>query len=310
MKIQVSFLALFLALVVWMQPAVVRAADEAEIVATLERISGPVNVMHQDDTKVINGRNGLLLKSGDTVSTGPQGQATIKFRDGSELRVFPNTTFRVDQIKESQAKSRNFRYNMNMKLGAVWGNFARQRQSVEIKTPTATIGIKGTTLRVAERNDHAQVSLTEGAIDVSNDKGTLALTPGKQLTTFSRKDDLAGKVQDIPLKLTLKADVDKLTFDKGQAAQAKVIIQLVDVKRGENAARSGPIYLRSNYDRVNFPAQVTLDDKGYARMTLTFDAPQPSDAALEGNIYVWAVMDRESDADVGEGRLLFSFPST
>jgi hypothetical protein len=36
--------------------------------------------------------------------------------------------------------------------------------------------------------------------------------------------------------------------------------------------------------------------------------PEPADADLNGNVYVWAVMDQEQADDTAEGRILFNIP--
>lgn len=283
------------------------ALAENEIVATLERITGPVDVMQSEKNQKVPGKNGLLLHAGDTVSTSETSQATIKFRDGSEIRIFPRTVFKVEMARESQGKNRNFKYNLNMKVGSFWGSFTKQRQAGTISTPTATIGIKGTTLRVLDRDNKAQIALSEGEIEVKNDKGTVDLSSGKRIASFGPRDDLSKKVGDIPYKLDAKSEVTALNFEKGQA-EAFVSIQVVNVKNGQQFARSGPLYFRSNYDKVVFPADVALNERGFARVALKFNPPEAGDSELQGNIYVWAVMDREADDDVGEGRVLFTFP--
>ncbi|MDH4225446.1 MAG: FecR family protein, partial [Deltaproteobacteria bacterium] len=239
--------------------------------------------------------------------TSRSGQATIKFRDGSEIRVLPNTDFKVDLVQEKGKSARAFQYKLSMKLGSVWGNFIKQKHAASVTTTTATIGIKGTTLRVVERDGKARVALTEGEVEVKNTRHKATLTPGKRLSDFGPTDDLPKKVEDIPFKLDVKTDVKKLVWEDSRNAQAYVTLQLVDVKRAGNMARSGSVYLRSNYDKVVYPGQVNLNERGFARVQLEFPKPDGSDSQLAGNIYVWAVMAGEKDDDVGEGKVLFTY---
>lgn len=282
-------------------------AQEAEIIASLQRIEGPVTVVQAPDAEEVAGRNGLLLRAGDEVMTGAGARATIKFRDGSEIRLFPDTKF-VVEAKERPGSERTFSSNLLMKLGSFWGHFVKRRQVANINTPTATIGIKGTTLRVVDRDGQARVALTEGLIDVSNDRSTVEVQPGQRLVSFNRTDALAEKLEDIPYKLELRSDTRELTFPNGQPQEVFITIQLVDIKSGSPVARSGPLYLRSNYDKIEYPAQAALDERGFARVAIRVLPPAPADAALNGNVYVWALLDQEDADDTAEGRLLIRIP--
>ena len=282
-------------------------AQEAEIIASLQRVEGPVQVTLAANKEATQGRNGLLLHTGDTVVTGQDGHATIKFRDGSEIRLFPNTNF-VVEAKEEPGAHRFFSVNLLMKVGSFWGHFVKQRQVANINTPTATIGIKGTTLRVVERDSQARVALTEGLIGVSNDRDQVELKPGERLPNFRRTDTLADKVEAIPYKLALSSDQKKLEFRNNAPVEVAISVQLVDVKTGNPIRRAGPLYLRSNYDKIDYPVQATLDARGFARVMIHVRPPEPADANLNGNVYVWALLDQEQADDTAEGRIHFTVP--
>ena len=301
--LQIGTLALTLA---W--AASVAQAQESEIVASLDRLEGRVDVIQAETGRTIQGRNGLLLRTGDTVVTLKKARATLKFRDGSEVRLFPASRFVIQGVRESRTRQRAFTFRLFMKVGSFWGNFVRQRQVAQIAMPTATIGIKGTTLRAVERNNKARVALTEGLIEVRNERGAIDLTPGQRLTDFTRTDDLATKLEDIPLKIDLKSQKRELTFPRGQAEEVFVSLQLVDIKTGREINRPGKIYFRSNYDRITYPPVAELNQRGAARLPLLFAPPEISDDKLEGNIFVWALIDEEFGDDTAEGRILFTFP--
>jgi FecR protein len=283
-------------------------AQDEDIVASLQNLTGKVNVVQKTNGETVMGRIGLLLRAGDTVVTADQARATIKFRDGSEIRLFQNTRFVLQGSKESAGNDRSFKLDLLLKAGSLWGNFVKQRQTATLTTPTATIGIKGTTLRVSDEDNKARVSLSEGVIDVKNDAKTVELNAGQLLTPFGRSDDLAKDIQPIPFKVDIKADKRQLTFDKNQPEPVFINLQLINVSTGREVARSAKIYFRSNYDRVSFPANAQLDERGFARVSLNFAPPEPSDGALNGNVFVWAVVDQSDADDVGEGRALFSIP--
>jgi hypothetical protein len=282
-------------------------AQDAEIVASLQRIEGRVSVVQATTSETVQGRNGLLLRAGDSVNTGPDARATIKFRDGSEVRLFPNTEF-VVEAKEHAGSERMFQVNLVMKLGSLWGQFVRQRAVANITTPTATIGVKGTTLRVVERDGQARVALTEGVIEVSNDRGAVELQPGQRLPAFTRTDALAEKVETIPNRLELRSDHRSLEFRTKLPEDVFITVQLVEIRSGNPVRRAGGLYLRSNYERIEYPSRVSLDAQGFARVSLRLLPPEAADAELNGNVYVWAVLDQEDGDDTAEGRILFTIP--
>ena len=282
-------------------------AQDAEIVANLERVKGNVTVTEGQSQQDVKGRNGLLLRVGDLVMTDFDARATIKFRDGSEIRLFSNTQFLIEKVSETADEERGFKFDLFTKIGSFWANFVRQRQTASLRTPTATIGIKGTTLRVVERDGHARVALTEGLIDVSNDRTTIELKPGFRLTDFTKRDDLAQKIEPIPFKVDVKSETRELVFEQNRPSEIFITLQLIDIKSGANVARSGPIYLRSNYDNITYPQAPALDQRGFTRVPLIFGVPNASHAELDGSIYVWALIDNEEADDTAEGRILFRF---
>ena len=300
---------IFFVLVVFMMTAAIPQvfAQRKDIIASLQRISGQVSVKQVRTRKTIRGRNGLLLRTGDTVVTARRARTTIKFRNGSEIRLFPRSEFQV-KATERKGKKRTFRFSLFSKVGAFWGRFVKRRQVANIRTPTATIGIKGTVLRVVDRDGKARVALTEGLIDVSNDRETVELRPGKRLTEFTSSDTLADKIQDIPLQLDMKSQKRNLEFLNKQTEEVFVTIQLVNIKTGRIINRSGPVYLRSNYDKITYPAEAVLNERGFLRVLVQFARPGKSDAKLNGNVFLWAVMDQEDADDVSEGRLKFTIP--
>lgn len=211
-----AWLLLMIALVAPVTFGPAAFGQDDEIVASLQNMLGRVQVVQKSNGETVQGKVGLLLRAGDTIVTQDDSRATIKFRDGSEIRLFQNTRFVLQTAKESVGTDRSFKYDLLLKAGSLWGLFVKQQQVAKLSTPTATIGIKGTSLRVTESNNKARVALTEGLIDVGNERKTIELEPGKRLTDFSRVDDIATKVEAIPYKLDLKSEKRKLSFGSNQ----------------------------------------------------------------------------------------------
>ncbi len=283
-------------------------AQNSEIVASLDRLEGRAQVIVAETNRRVTGRNGLLLKDGDTVITKAKSRVTIKFRDGSEVRLFPKSQFVIQAIKESRTKQRAFSYRLFLKLGSIWGQFVPQRQVASIRMPTATIGIKGTTLRAVHRNGKGRVALTEGRVVVSNDGSKVELLPGKRLPDFTSDDDLTKLVEDIPFKVDIKSEKRELKFSRNQPEEVFVTLQLINIKTGAEVHRAGKIYFRSNYGRIAYPPVAALDQRGFTRVPLVISPPELGDDKLEGSVYVWALIDEEDADDTVEGKILFRIP--
>jgi hypothetical protein len=88
------------------------------------------------------------IHANETVNTGSGGQANLQFLDNTRLSVGPTSTVRLDK----------FVYDPNKGTGAVTINANRgayrfvtgvqDSRSYEIKTPYATLGVRGTILEV------------------------------------------------------------------------------------------------------------------------------------------------------------------
>ena len=81
--------------------------------------------------------------SGDHITTGPSGQAQVKFRDDTKLVVGPNSMMVIDAfVFENDTTARQILIN------AVLGAFRfitgkSPKDAYSITTPTATIGVRG-----------------------------------------------------------------------------------------------------------------------------------------------------------------------
>ncbi|MBF0238278.1 MAG: FecR domain-containing protein [SAR324 cluster bacterium] len=284
-------------------------AQNPTAVATLTKVNGKVEVQISKMNKRTMGREGLLLYQDDTIITGQGGRVTVLFRDGSEIRLFENTQFMIETGKEQETEQRSFRYNFFMKMGSFWGKMQKSRQQTSIKTPTATIGVKGTSLRVSTNETASSIALTEGLISVDNKNSSIELVPGKRVVSISSTDDLSKKIEDIPYKLFITADSYDVDFTKTQQSTIRLSIQLGNVQTGQNLGRSGKLYLRSNYPNIQFPENVELDASGFVRFPIEINSPRYQDQEFDGNVTIWAVPDDAKADDIGEGSILIKIKS-
>ncbi len=87
---------------------------------------------------------GLNMFSNEKVSTGPKGQAQMLFRDESALTVGPNAEVVLDEfVYDPKAKSGTIALNAVKGVFRFVGGKISKKSPVILKTPTATIGIRG-----------------------------------------------------------------------------------------------------------------------------------------------------------------------
>lgn len=167
-----------------------RAADSGSV----EQLSGTLSVKEADGKIRILSRKSVI-RSGDTINTEHDSYAQIKFADGGRVTLKPNTTVRLDQFKfsEDKPKEDSFIYSLlRGGLRAVTGLLGRRnKEAYELKTATATVGIRGTTFSVddcttdraspdcARLQSAVYVGVTDGEIVVRNAQGELGVAAGQ-----------------------------------------------------------------------------------------------------------------------------------
>lgn len=138
------------------------------------------------------------IRPGDQLSTEADTYARIKFRDGGEVVLRPNTRFVVEQYQfEPQAPAKDNFITRLLKGGlrAVSGLLGqRSRDKVEYRTTVATIGIRGTnhgmllcdgdcadiqTVSGEPPADGLHVDVASGEVEVSNQGGRQTVGTGQ-----------------------------------------------------------------------------------------------------------------------------------
>src|SRR6266852_5304398 len=136
----------------------------------------------------IRAATGMLVQSGDTIRVGPASNAQVRLADESIVGLRPGTIFRLDEFAYSGQGDGNERSLFTLLKGGfrtVTGAIGRlhSRERYAVRTPTATIGIRGTHYTVvhcdndcggADRGSIANGTyggVTDGRIEVVNQTG-------------------------------------------------------------------------------------------------------------------------------------------
>lgn len=160
---------------------------------TVTQLSGTLSVRKADGSVRILSQKSQI-ESGDTVNTERDSYAQVKFSDGAQITLKPNTAVKLDNFKfaEDKPQDDSFLYSLvKGGLRAVTGLVGkRSRDAYRLGTATATIGIRGTTFsaddcQTTREGDCARldaavyVGVADGEVVVSNGSGELGLTAGQ-----------------------------------------------------------------------------------------------------------------------------------
>ena len=160
------------------------------------------------------------LMPGTAVTTGPDAQVILRFDDGQQVVLNQNTEFRIVDFHYEASDSKLDRTvfdlikgALRMASGAIVG---RNRQVVALRTPQATMGIRGTDFMVVLVNP-AYVSVLQGAVSVTNAAGTVAFGAGS-FGTVATSAALATAIPASALPAAASAAFGSMSAAAGVAA--------------------------------------------------------------------------------------------
>ncbi len=124
------------------------AAEAGQVVGTVTDVSGPMVARRLDGTiKALTTKS--TVEQGDTLVTERGTYARIKFVDNGEITLRPNTQFKIENFSYEVAKPESDSAIFSLLKGglrSITGLLGkRNKEKFGLNTPTATIGIRGTT---------------------------------------------------------------------------------------------------------------------------------------------------------------------
>lgn len=154
----------------------------ADAAATAQFVFGAVHRIDATGASTPLQRGDHLL-SGDSVATGEDGRAHLRFTDGGFVSLNPNSEFRIDAYRYSGQPDPADHVRMSLLKGAlrtVTGEISRlSRDAYEMATRVATIGIRGTEYTLQYVGASVTGSVAHGRIEVCNAAGCLELGAGQ-----------------------------------------------------------------------------------------------------------------------------------
>lgn len=129
-------------------------AASAEPVATITALVGNVAIQGANGAQRVAAMGGGI-ENGDTVQTGVASEIVMIFTDKQRVYLKPGSVFRVDDFHyaaNAPQEDRSFLSLVKGGLRAVDGLVAKEGkpENYRVKTPTSTIGIRGTEYSVTD----------------------------------------------------------------------------------------------------------------------------------------------------------------
>ncbi len=145
---------------------------------------------------------GAEVASGETIDTG-SGRAQVRFSDGAQVSLAPQTQFRIDDYRfsgKADGSEKGFFSLLKGALRTITGLVGRSnRDNYKVSTTVATIGIRGTEYSVTYGNS-INVTTGEGTIEICNAAGCLILNSGETayVPDGNTKPTMTDKKTEIP----------------------------------------------------------------------------------------------------------------
>ncbi|NYE60658.1 hypothetical protein FHW58_001810 [Duganella sp. 1224] len=180
---------LFLLLVWMLGAAAAQGAHAAQVAGTVVQASGPLSA--RSPSGAVKPLRALSeVESGDTLITAADTYALVRFIDNSELALKPSTTLTIEQFAFDGAQPAADRAAFTLVKGglrSVSGLLGkRSKEKFAIRTPSATIGIRGTTFFLEYLTAAADglapglhVHVSAGGLSIVNGAGEFRYDPGQ-----------------------------------------------------------------------------------------------------------------------------------
>ncbi len=140
-----------------------RAADAAGIITTA---IGSVRAVLDDDSRALEPGDDVAM--GDLLTTGAESALRVQFVDESDLVLGANSETLIDSFVYAGPTADNC--TITLAKGAFrWASGLIDEKNVVIETPTVTIGVRGTTVKVDIDDDGAtELSTLDGKVTLAS----------------------------------------------------------------------------------------------------------------------------------------------
>ncbi len=140
-------------------------------VGTAQNAIGVLIVVRSDGIEDrLQGKGSLQLFEGDVLRTEPASQALIEFKEGIQVALNENTTFRVLSRWE---KTKGITRIVRLRQGEIWVKTGEGPKQLEVETPVATAAVRETEFNMKVQEDGQSIlTVIQGIVEFGTAFGT------------------------------------------------------------------------------------------------------------------------------------------
>ncbi|WP_274363587.1 FecR family protein [Paenibacillus thermotolerans] len=147
----------------------VSAASESSRVAQIVSLSGEVFVKKSGGSKEFKAYKSMALNQGDFLRTGKKSSVTLKVIDhDDEMTIGANAQLCLSKLKDSGGGKKT---NVSMVSGSAYvkAGKLKEKDTFEIETPTAVMGVRGTNFLVGVNNitGNTDIAVASGIVQAT-----------------------------------------------------------------------------------------------------------------------------------------------
>jgi len=155
----------------------------AEVAANVDFVAGLVTAVASGHPERELAKDSDIHE-GDRIDTSGNGRVQLRFTDGGLVSLMPLTTFSVDEYRQAGQPEGEASLVFGMLRGGmrtITGTIGKARpESYELKTPVATLGIRGTEyVAVLNPPNTLRVHVGRGKVVITNEYGSLDVPSGR-----------------------------------------------------------------------------------------------------------------------------------
>jgi hypothetical protein len=162
---------------------------KTELLGYISDLSGDIQIRRVKETVWTAATLNEPVYFGDNIKTGPTGEGTVTFTDQSLIKIRPNSHITLNAFVSPFEKKNS----VLLFFGRIWNKLSRKALklgSLEVQTPTAVCGVRGTEFWTASYEDGTTIIRVEsGEVTVDNeiDQRTISSDESTQLS-FAKKE--------------------------------------------------------------------------------------------------------------------------
>jgi hypothetical protein len=214
---------------------IVNSLRVVQRVTFITHVRGSVEVKEpgESDFHPLAGEAHVL--AGSIVRTGKEASALLHWVDGTRLQAGADTTLKVLECRFDKRTDAG-RSLFQLDVGRIWVRVLRSLSAdskFEIRTPTATAGVRGTTFSVEVQADGStKILVYEGDVHVQSGEKAYGVQEGQALAIQGEGDAAAREL------------TEEERADGEQASVAKPLLVVTDPDDGQSAPAGQPLTVR------------------------------------------------------------------